>query len=97
MLKGLREAARGHEDILIDVRGMGLMLALEFVDDATGFEISKYLFDRGILVAGTLVNARVIRVEPPLVIAQAQADRVCEVLADALKAMPRGRALSAAR
>jgi putrescine aminotransferase len=97
MLKGLREAARGHEDILIDVRGMGLMLALEFVDDATGFEISKYLFDRGILVAGTLVNARVIRVEPPLVITQAQADRVCEVLADALKAMPRGRALSAAR
>jgi putrescine aminotransferase len=91
-LRRLREAARGHEDIVVDVRGKGLMIALEFVNDATGFEVSKYMFDRGVLVAGTLVNARVIRVEPPLVIREDQAERVCTLFADALNALPRALA-----
>lgn len=87
MLRGLREAVRGHEDIVVDVRGKGLLIALEFADDASGFAASKYLFDHGVLVAGTLVNARTIRVEPPLTIEAAQADIVFAVLADALESL----------
>ncbi len=87
MLRGLREAVRGHEDIVVDVRGKGLLIALEFADDASGFAVSKYLFDHGVLVAGTLVNARTIRVEPPLTIEAAQADIVFAVLADALESL----------
>jgi putrescine aminotransferase len=87
MLAGLRAAVRGHESIVTDVRGRGLLIALEFADDATGFAVSKYLFDRGILVAGTLVNARTVRVEPPLTIERAQADKVFVVLREALDAM----------
>ena len=89
MLEGLREVVRGHDDLVLDVRGKGLLIALEFVSDVVGFEASKYLFDRGVLVAGTLVNSRVIRVEPPLTIERAQADRVFAILADALGAMAR--------
>ena len=37
MLAGLRDAVSGHEDVVRDVRGKGLMIALEFADDATGF------------------------------------------------------------
>ena len=96
MLAGLRAAARGHETIVTDVRGRGLLIALEFADDATGFAISKYLFDRGILVAGTLVNARTVRVEPPLTISAAQADTVFAVLRDALDALAAERRAAAA-
>ncbi|CAM3852557.1 putrescine aminotransferase [Alicyclobacillus pomorum] len=85
MLDGLREAVKGHEDKVLDVRGKGLLMALEFVDDAIGFEVAKHMFENGVLVAGTLVNAKVIRVEPPLTILHEQADRVFEVLADALE------------
>jgi putrescine aminotransferase len=91
MLEGLRRAVRGHENLVVDVRGKGLLIALEFSSDATGFAASKYLFDRGVLVAGTLVNSRVIRVEPPLTIERAQADRVFAILAEALGAMARER------
>jgi putrescine aminotransferase len=91
MLAGLRAAVRGHEDLVVDVRGKGLLIALEFVSDAVGFAASKFLFERGVLVAGTLVNALTVRVEPPLTIERAQADRVFAILADALTALKRER------
>jgi len=42
------------------------------------------MLDRGVLVSGTLVNARVIRVEPPLTITEEEADYVCQALAESL-------------
>ncbi len=87
MLAGLRAAAADHEDIVVDVRGKGLLMALEFHDDATGFELGKRMLDRGVLVSGTLVNARVIRVEPPLTITEAEADYVCESVKESLATM----------
>ena len=87
MLAGLRRAVVGHEDVVVDVRGKGLLIALEFCDDTTGFELGKRMLDRGVLVSGTLVNARTIRVEPPLTIAEEQADYVCQALADSLNSM----------
>jgi putrescine aminotransferase len=86
MLRGLRAAVRGYEDVVVDVRGKGLMIALEFANDEVGFAVSKGMFDRGVLVAGTLVNARVVRVEPPLVIREDQAGRVFATLTEALQA-----------
>ncbi len=91
MLAGLQKASRNHRDIVVDVRGKGLLLALEFGDDQTGFTIAKYLFDRGILVAGTLINARTVRIEPPLTIEKAQADKVFAVLTEALDALANER------
>jgi putrescine aminotransferase len=84
MLAGLREAVRGYEHIVTDVRGKGMLMALEFPNDHLGFEVSKAMLDRGVLVSGTLVNARVIRVEPPLTLTDEQADYVCRALADSL-------------
>jgi putrescine aminotransferase len=87
MLAGLREAVQGYEDVVVGVRGKGLLMALEFSDDKTGFEIGKLMLDRGVLVSGTLVNARVVRIEPPLTIEETQADYVCDALAQSLRAM----------
>jgi len=89
MLAGMRDAVRNHEKTVVDVRGKGLMIALEFQDDQTGFKLGKLLLDRGVLVSGTLVNARVVRVEPPLTIEESQADYVCQALNDALRSMKR--------
>lgn len=89
MLAGLRKAAAGHENELVDVRGKGLLMALEFVDNEVGFEVAKHMFDNGVLVTGTLINAQVIRVEPPLTITKKEADRVFDVLSYALSQLDR--------
>lgn len=87
MLARLREVTRPFPHIVVDVRGKGLLMALEFCDDKTGFELGKRLLDRGVLVSGTLVNARVIRVEPPLTLTDEQADYVCDAIARSLTTM----------
>ncbi len=87
MLEGLRNAVDEYPDIVVDVRGKGLLMALEFHDDVTGFEFGRRLLDRGILVSGTLVNARVIRIEPPLTITDEQADLVCGAVEESLHEM----------
>jgi putrescine aminotransferase len=90
MLAGLRKAVAGHEALVGDVRGKGLMIALEFRDHSIGYEFSKRMLDRGILVSGTLVNARTIRVEPPLTIFEEEADYVCQAAGESLGVMLSG-------
>ena len=67
-------------------------MALEFADGETGFEFGKAMLERGVLVSGTLVNARVIRVEPPLTITEEQADYVCQALRESLQSMTKVKA-----
>ena len=93
MLAGIHEAVAGHEELVVAVRGKGLMMALEFRDHETGYELAKRMLDRGVLVSGTLVNARVIRVEPPLTITEREADYVCQALGESLESMRHGVAL----
>lgn len=71
--------------LVVDARGKGLMLALEFVDTDIGFRVSKGLFREKVLVAGTLVNAKTIRIEPPLTITTEQIDSVINALSKVLK------------
>ncbi|CAF2057576.1 unnamed protein product [Rotaria magnacalcarata] len=71
--------------IVLEARGKGLMIALEFPDSDTGFRVSKGLFRERILVAGTLVNAKTIRIEPPLTITLEQVDTVINALGKVLK------------
>jgi putrescine aminotransferase len=87
MLAGMRRAIFGFEHIVVAVRGKGLLMALEFADNDTGFEFGKRMLERGVLVSGTLVNARVIRIEPPLTITEEQADYVCHALRESLVSM----------
>ena len=87
MLDGIRDAVAGHENLVVAVRGKGLLMAIEFRDHETGFELGKRMLERGILVSGTLVNARVIRVEPPLTITESEAGYVCRSLKESLAEM----------
>ncbi|MGE5701092.1 MAG: putrescine aminotransferase [Clostridia bacterium] len=76
MMKGLREAAAAHGDKVLEIRGLGLLIGVEFHNDEIGYEVSKGLFDNGVLVAGTLINAKTIRIEPPLTLTYEEADTV---------------------
>ena len=60
--------AAKYPEIIQEVRGTGLMLAVEFNTCELGYEASKGLFARRVMTAGTLVNAKTIRFEPTAVI-----------------------------
>ncbi|MGM0923968.1 MAG: putrescine aminotransferase [Bacillota bacterium] len=83
-LEQLKVAAKGHEDKVLEIRGKGLMIGIEFHKDEVGYEISKAMFDKGILVAGTLVNSKTIRIEPPLTISYEEVNEVVRAFREVL-------------
>ena len=93
LLDGLRRVTAGRATVG-DVRGLGLMVALEFIrpgdgggrapDAALTKRVQAACFDRGLLLltAGTYVN--VIRIIPPLVTTAEEVDRAIGIIAEAL-------------
>lgn len=76
----LTELTDKYDNICLETRGRGLMIGIEFTSDEAGYEVAKGLFDNGVLVAGTLINAKTIRIEPPLIISRNELDKVLEIL-----------------
>jgi putrescine aminotransferase len=97
LLKQINALAKKHSRILKLARGRGLMLGMEFTDNDLGYEVAKELFARNILISGTYINARVLRLEPALTISRAQLDHFLGALEDSLKAVAKARGLLAAR
>ncbi|MBK9144957.1 MAG: putrescine aminotransferase [Candidatus Melainabacteria bacterium] len=85
LLDKLQDLASQYPEILVRARGRGLMLGMEFADNDLGFAIAKNLFARKILISGTLINAQVVRVEPPLVISYEQIDKFLLALKESLE------------
>lgn len=83
-LTKLKEVGKGHEDKILEIRGQGLMIGIEFHKDEIGYEVSKGMFDRGILVAGTLINSKTIRIEPALTISYEEVDKVVNTFKEVL-------------
>lgn len=74
----LDELAEAHPHIMKVVRGRGLMIGMEFQSDEIGYRFAKGAFSHRIVISGTLVNSRVLRVEPPLTITQLEMEQVIE-------------------
>jgi putrescine aminotransferase len=74
-----------YDRIIRKARGKGLLLGLEFANTEVGYKIVAGLFNRGVLVAGTLTNSKVVRFEPALNISQELIDKVLDALEDTLK------------
>lgn len=83
ILGKLRDLQKKHP-VLQEVRGKGLLIALEFPKGEMGFAVSKGLFARKIMTAGTLNNAKTIRIEPPGIIKYETMDKVIENLDEVL-------------
>ena len=71
-------------DLVRDVRGRGLMLAIELHPEAGGaYRYCERLRDEGLLAKDTHVNT--LRLAPPLLIKRSEVDFACEILAKVLK------------
>jgi len=84
MLERLAKIRERYPEYLVDVRGLGLLIGLEFVDVEFGYGVAAGLFHRGVLVAGTLINAKTLRIEPALNISVALLDEVLERLEETM-------------
>src|SRR5262245_24231919 len=78
-----------YDRLLKQARGKGLLLGLEFVNTEIGYKVVSGLFKRGVLVAGTLTNSKVVRIEPALNIPDTMIDEILERLEDTLKDIDR--------
>jgi putrescine aminotransferase len=85
LLEQLRKLQSQYPDILKDVHGKGLLIGLDFADRFIGYRVAAGLFKRGVLVAGTLLSARTLRIEPALNIGRDLLDKVLDRLDDTLK------------
>ncbi len=76
-LKGkVQELADEYADLYEEVRGLGLLIGMQFKSPEIGYAVSSGLFGAGVLVGGTLNNAQTFRLEPPAVITYEQLDEV---------------------
>ncbi len=79
-LRGLQQ----KHHILVDVRGKGFLIGLEYPTPEMGWAVSKGLFKRGIMTGGTLNNAKVNRIEPPGILSYETIDTIIEKLDETL-------------
>jgi 4-aminobutyrate aminotransferase len=91
-LKAGLERLQKKYDCIGDVRGMGLMLGVEFVSDRTSNKADAELrdrievacFERGLIVLGA--GANTIRWSPPLIITKENIDVALEIFDEAIAA-----------
>jgi 4-aminobutyrate aminotransferase-like enzyme len=89
---GLRDIAT-REELIGDIRGKGLFLGVELVDEAgeaASAEAPAVMDEcraRGLLIGKSGTHGNVLRIGPPLTISDDQVDRALEVLAAALAAV----------
>lgn len=85
LIPKLKEYAKKYPQLIQEVRGIGLMLGIEFNTTDMGYALSKGLFSRGVMTAGTLVNAKTVRMEPPAIVTYEQIDTVLERFGETLE------------
>jgi len=81
----LRAIAAEFPRVIHDVRGRGLLVGVELTREGLGGVIVPEMVKNGVATGYTLNLPRVIRFEPPLIIDEAQLDKVVDVFAAAVK------------
>ena len=84
MLNGLRQVCAEYPDMVVDVRGKGMVAGVEFALDDIGALVIFGCGKRGVLAAYSMNNPRVVRFEPPFVIEESQLDRAIEALGESV-------------
>lgn len=90
-LTRLKEIQKKYPKHFIEVRGKGLLIGLEFKDEEFGYKVTAGLFKRGVLVAGTLIGVKTVRIEPALNIPYKLIDEVIIKLDETMKELTKNR------
>jgi putrescine aminotransferase len=75
---GLEQIQKEFPEVIAEVRGKGMMLGVELTREGAGGMLMSLMIDKSIIVAYTLNNPKVIRIEPPLVMPKEVVDYVLE-------------------
>jgi putrescine aminotransferase len=81
---GLESLKNRFPELIEEVRGVGLMLAVEFRSTEIGYAVAKGLFARSVITAGTLLNAKCIRFEPAAVLTDDIIQTIVSRMAEAM-------------
>ena len=61
-----------------------MLICMEFTESVVCYEVTKNLFSRMIMTAGTLVNAKTVRIEPPITQTKETIEKVLAALDESL-------------
>ena len=84
IMAGLEKLKNKYPTVLKEYRGAGLLIAMEFPEAEVGYAVTKGLFARNVMTAGTLVNAKTVRIEPPAVLKYETIDSVLAKLEESI-------------
>ncbi len=76
LMERFEELRAKHPDLLHEVRGLGLLIGLEYCSEEAGYAVATGLFGEGVLTGGTLFSAKTFRIEPPATLTQHEMDEV---------------------
>ncbi len=85
LIKGLNSLHQQFADLIVEVRGKGLLIGVEFANEDFAALTAAGLLQRRILVAYTLNNPKVIRLEPPLIVQPEHIEQALNAFAEALE------------
>ena len=89
LIPRLEKLAEEYPQIYEKITGKGLLIGMHFTSPEIGYKVASGLFQRGVLVSGTLTSAQTVRIEPPLIVSIEQLDMALERLEDTLKSVSR--------
>ncbi len=75
---GLQALQQKYPELIIDIRGKGLMLGVEFPEESIGPRMAYQLKKNGVISIYTFNNPRIIRIMPSLVITKEEVQTVLE-------------------
>ena len=84
LLQGLQLVAERHTDLIKEARGRGFMIGVEFAMDEVGELVVAQMLKRGVCVAYTLNNPRIMRFEPPLIISEEEIQTAVQAFEEAV-------------
>ncbi len=80
LLDGARAIAGEYPAVVREARGLGLLVGVELTNEGYGGWIIPEMLKHGVTAAWTLNAQRVIRLEPPLIVTEAEIDRALTAL-----------------